>query len=134
MYYMCSVCIHSYVCCTTVVVLYRLVQIFEGHIFCGCHKFSCFAILFLRITGFRFVGTVMRYIFEDLIFVDHMLSVKTAKFTSLENLYEYGMYMATSCMCVCMCVFYILTIIHYMIITVKYHSLVTVINVPDTPS
>ena len=31
------------------------------------------------------------YIFEDLIFMDHTLSAKTAKFTSLENLYEYGM-------------------------------------------
>ena len=30
-----------------------LVQIFEGHIFRGCHKFSIFAILFSRITGFR---------------------------------------------------------------------------------
>ena len=29
-----------------------LVQIFEGRIFCGCHKFSIFTILFLRITGF----------------------------------------------------------------------------------
>ena len=32
-----------------------------------------------------YVCTIM-----DLIFVDHMLSTKTAKFTSLENLYEYG--------------------------------------------
>ena len=73
-----------------------LVQIFEGRIFRRCHKFSIFAILFLRIlflriTGFR-IGRlcVHYYIFEDLIFVDHTLSTKTAKFTSLENLYKYG--------------------------------------------
>jgi len=30
-----------------------LVQIFEGRIFHECHKFSIFAILFSRITGFR---------------------------------------------------------------------------------
>ena len=32
----------------------------------------------------------VRTIFEDLIFVDHTLSAKTVKFTSLENLYKYG--------------------------------------------
>ena len=38
-----------------------------------------------------YVRTIIKYkIFEDLIFVHHMLSAKTAKFTSLENLYEYG--------------------------------------------
>ena len=31
-------------------------------------------------------------ILEDLIFVDHTLSAITAKFTSLENLYEYTVY------------------------------------------
>ena len=40
-----------------------------------------------------YVRTIIKYkIFEDLIFVDHTLSTKTAKFTSLENLYEYGIY------------------------------------------
>ncbi len=39
-----------------------------------------------------YVRTIIKHkIFEDLIFVDHTLSTKTAKFTSLENLYEYGM-------------------------------------------
>ena len=71
-----------------------LVQIFEGRIFRGCHKFCIFVILFSRITGFcigiDYVRTIIKYIFKDLIFVDHTLSAKTAKFTSLENLYEYG--------------------------------------------
>ena len=68
-----------------------LVQIFEGRIFHRCHKFSIFVILFSRITGFRIGRLCAHYInFEDLIFVDHTLSAKTAKFTSLESLYEYG--------------------------------------------
>ena len=68
-----------------------LVQIFEGRIFRGCHKFSIFAILFSRITGFCIGRLCGHYInFEDLIFVDHTLSAKTVKFMSLKNLYEYG--------------------------------------------
>ena len=50
-------------------------------------------ILFSRITGIgRGHRLCVHYykIFEDIIFVDHTLSAKTAKFTSLENLYEYG--------------------------------------------
>ena len=70
-----------------------LVQIFEGRIFRGCHKFSSFAILISRITGFvSWTLYIIRQIFEDLIFVDHTLFAKTAKFTSLENLYEYGIW------------------------------------------
>jgi len=43
---------HYCVCGTTVTVL---VQIFGGHIFRCCHKFSIFAILFSRITGLGIV-------------------------------------------------------------------------------
>jgi len=69
----------------------------EGRIFCWCHKFSIFAILFSRITGFQhIIISMLRIInckfFKDLIFMDHTLSMKTctAKYTSLENLYKYG--------------------------------------------
>ena len=45
-----------------------LIQIFEGRIFCGCHKFSIFAILFSRITGFcidiDYVRTIIKYKFS----------------------------------------------------------------------
>ena len=45
-----------------------LVQIFEGRIFHGCHKFSIFTILFSRITGFRigidYVRTIIKYKFS----------------------------------------------------------------------
>ena len=46
-------CLHLYWtdCCVSGYITI-LVQIFEGHIFCGCHKFSIFTILFSRITGF----------------------------------------------------------------------------------
>ena len=41
-----------------------LVQIFEGRIFRGCHKFIIFAILFLRITGFRIGRLCVKYKFS----------------------------------------------------------------------
>ena len=40
-----------------------LVQIFEGRIFRGCHKFSIFAILFSRITGFH-IGRLCAHYYE----------------------------------------------------------------------
>ena len=45
-----------------------LVQISEGRIFRGCHKFNIFAIIFSRITGFRIgrlcVRTIIKYKFS----------------------------------------------------------------------
>ena len=65
------------------------VQIFEG-----CNKSRISTILFSWISCyhtlyFKCITTVYKN-FEDLNFVDDKLPVKTAKFTSLKNLYVYG--------------------------------------------
>ena len=70
------------------------VQIFEGCKFRGRPKSRIFAILFSWISCyhtlyFKCITTVLQN-FEDLNFVDDKLTAKTAKFTSLENLYVYG--------------------------------------------
>ena len=129
----CSTCINAVLLLTTV-----LVQIFKGRIFRGCHKFSIFAILFSRITG---IGKEHRLcvhyykIFEDLIFVDYALSAKTAKFTSLKNLYEYGISLMILVLCMCIMVNFIIFVIFTIYIRIINVIIITsVIIKPGAPA
>ena len=76
--------VYAYVCTV-------YVQIFEGCKFRGRPKFRIFAILFSWISCYHTcTSSVLQLFYEDLNFVDDKLTTKTAKFTSFENLYVYG--------------------------------------------
>ena len=70
------------------------VQIFKGCNFHGLSKSRIFAVLFLWTICYQPLSSICIVIvsksFENLIFMDYKLSLKTAKITPLENLYVYG--------------------------------------------
>ena len=76
--------------CNTIYIL-----IFEGCNFRKQSKFRTFTVLFSKIICYQPLSSICIVIvlkkFEDLIFADDKLPTKTAKITSLENLYVCGM-------------------------------------------